>query len=307
MGDHFSGPPSGAHYGRPSSDLRVRWARARPHRAVAGAWLAVVVHLVVLATLLAVSGPQDFWPVYAWFGAASALTFVWLCACWRVEPDETTWDQGVPPEPHRPPGVVAGLRAGWGPLLAWLVGTAAVWGGLRGLEGLIIGGLLAAFLLPMAIAAGTLPWVLVVMPARYAAAGVGRLRGEAGTTEPQATYPSSYPSSYPGPAQSSGAPHRSSPSAPQPNLGVALLAYGVLALMVLPTGLSLLLSGAATSRYDAIPALLGFGGVEPTSPVLLWVARAGFAAIVLVGVLLWRWLARERRRIEHRERGFGEL
>jgi hypothetical protein len=24
-------------------------------------------------------------------------------------------------------------------------------------------------------------------------------------------------------------------------------------------------------------------------------------------VLLWRWLARERRRIEHRERGFGEL
>ena len=300
MGEHFSDPYSGVHSSQPPPDLRVRWASATPHRAVAGAWAAVVVHLVVVGASLAVCGPEDFWPVLVMFGAASLLTFVWLCACWRVDAEETTWGHALPPSPpsRRPLGVVAGLRAGWRPLLAWLVGTAAVWGALRGLEGLMIAGVVTVFLVPLAIAVGLLPWVLVVMPIRYAAAGVRRLRDVAPTSDPP---------SYPAPSLPSSPVAPSARSGRQPNLGVALVAYAVLALMVLPVGISLYLSGAATSRYDAIPALLGVGGAEPAFPVLLWVARVGFAVVLLVGVLLGRWLARERRRIEHRRRGFGEL
>lgn len=300
MGDHVSDPCSGMHSSQPAPDLRVKWASVRPHRAVAGAWVAVVAHLVVVGAALAASGPEDFWPVLVVLGAASLLTFGWLCACWRVDPDETTWDHEPSlsaPAAHRPLGALAGLRAGWRPLLAWLVGTAAVWGGPRGLEGLMIAGVVTVFLVPLAIAVGLLPWVLVVMPIRFAAAGVRRLRGEAGASD-SPSHPVSHPA---GPA-----PSPSVRSGDQPDLGVALVAYGVLALMVLPVGLSLHLSGAATSRYDAIPALLGLGGVEPTFPLLLWVARVGLGVIVLVGMLLWQWLARERRRIEHRRRGFGE-
>ncbi len=89
---------------------------------------------------------------------------------------------------------------------------------------------------------------------------------------------------------------------PDPSSRFPRYATVLLLLMVVPVSASLLASGSTTSRYDVIPALLGFGGVDPTHPALLWIARAGFAVILGIGGGLWWWVQRELRRAEHRRR-----
>jgi hypothetical protein len=303
MGDHVSDPYSGMHpnpYSGEPAVGRVRWARARPHRAVAGAWVGVVVHLALLTALMAVADRGEFWPVAVAAVVAGVIGFVWLCACWRVDPSETRWASLAPPTDGEPAvGVLPGFRAGWRPALAWVLGAGAAMTLLGGFAGAVYFGLLALLLLPMTTLLAWLWWYLVVVASQHLAAGVRGLRTP---EEPLAPAPVTHD-----PARAAYDMAVRHASTPEPSMGVPLIGFGVMALLVLPVSACVHFSGAATSRSSVIPALLGYGGVDPTRPTLLWVGRGGFAVIVLVGVLLWWWLARERRRIEHRRRGFGEL
>lgn len=253
------------------------WAPSGPRHGVLGAWIAVGVHLVGLAALVAASADDDVAPFIGSWLLATGLAFAWFCACWRLDASRTTWTTAPPPPAVRPQpsaGLRAGLRTGWRPGLAWLVVSLGIVAVARGAEGVALQLVVAVLLVPIAVAFGWLLWLFLVLPLVYFVHGVRRLRR--------------------GP---DGAPA----------IGIPMVGYSLLLWSVLPIASCLLLSGAATSRYDAVPALLGYGGVEASSPGLLWAARAGFGLVVAMGLSGWWWLARETRRLEHRRRGFGEV
>ena len=260
------------HLPAPAPELQVRWAGVRPRHGSVGAWVAAAVHVLVLAWVARTQQLEAGAFVSA-FAAATALAFAWFCACWRVDASETQWQlaQAPPSEPEVSPiGWRAGVRAGWRPGLAWLVGAAVVLSGLRGLEGFAAFLLLAALVVPVAVAFGWLLWLFLVLPLLYLVHGARRLRDDG-----------------------SG----------RPRLGIAMVATALLLWSVLPLAACLLLSGAATNRYDALPALLGYGGADASSPMLLVVARVLAAGIVLIAVSLAWWQARASRRLESQQHG----
>ncbi|WP_107771081.1 hypothetical protein [Nocardioides sediminis] len=266
----------------PSQELQVRWAEVRPHHGVVGAWIGVVLHLVVLAVLSLVSESGDFVTlIIGGTGAATLVAFTWFCACWRNDAAEATWTtaEPLPPGPRAPRaespiGLRATWRHGWRPALAWLVGAAIVLSVLRGPEGFAAWIILAAFLAPVAVVFGWLFWLLLVLPMLYFVSGIRRLRrGEDGS----------------------------------PPVGVALVGMSVLLWCVLPMAACIWLSGAADDRYEVFPALLGYGGDAPGSEPLLWVARAlAFLVLILAVAGMW-WIRREQRRMQERRGGIVRL
>ena len=255
----------------PSQELQVRWAEVRPRRGVAGAWIAVVLHLVSLAVAALVTEPGDFLFVIPGTAAGTVIAFAWFCFCWRLDASETTWTtaEPIPPGPRAraesPIGLRAAWRGGWRPALAWLVGAAVLLTALRGLEGFAAWLLLAVFLAPVAILFGWLFWMFLVMPLLYFVQGVRHLR-------------------------------RTSDGGPP--VGVAMVGTSLLLWCVLPLVACLLLSGAASSRYDVVPALLGARSADAGSEPLLWAARALGLVVVTIAVAGMWWLRREQRRVQ---------
>jgi hypothetical protein len=262
-------------------ELQVRWAEVRPRHGVAGAWIAAVLHLVSLAIACLATNPGDSMPAILGTVTGMAIAFGWFCACWRLDAAETSWTtaEPLPPGPRAPrPTSTVGLRAAWRggrrPALAWLVGAAAVLTGLRGLEGFTAWLVLAMFLAPVAILFGWLFWLLLVLPLRYFVHGVRRLRR---------------------------------PADGAPPVGIAMVGTSLLLWCVLPLVACLMLSGAASSRYDVWPTLLGAREADAGAEPLLWAARGLAALIVTIAVAGMWWLRREQRRLQEDRGGIVRL
>lgn len=262
-------------------ELQVRWAEVRPRHGVPGAWIAVVLHLVSLVVACVITDAGDFMPAIVGTVTGMVVAFVWFCACWRLDAAETSWTtaEPLPPGPRVPrQASPVGLRAAWRggrrPALAWLVGGAAALTGLRGLEGFAAWLVLAMFLAPVAILFGWLFWLLLVMPLLYFVHGVRRLRR---------------------------------PADGGPPVGIAMVGTSLLLWCVLPLVACLMLSGAASSRYDVWPALLGAREADAGSEPLLWAARALGAVIVTIAAAGMWWLRREQRRLQEDRGGIVRL
>lgn len=262
-------------------ELQVRWAEVRPRHGVQGAWIAVVLHLVSLAVACVVTDAGDFMPAILGTVTGMVVAFGWFCACWRLDAAETSWttDEPLRPGAHAPRRASPiGLRAAWRggrrPALGWLVGAAVVLSVLDGLEGFAVWVLLAVFLAPVAILFGWLFWLFLVMPLLHFVHGVRRLRR---------------------------------PADGGPPVGIAMVGTSLLLWCVLPLVACLMLSGAASSRYDVWPALLGAREADAGSEPLLWAARGLGAVIVTIAVSGMWWLRREQRRTQEDRGGIVRL